>query len=388
MINRERKLIVYLYFILIGLLLPDQLTFSQNLVPNPSFEVPINFDSENQLNWHKLQGSDTPDYFNFSGKSSSETIFAKYTGGADPKTGDGFIGLFCYRVNPQRGIRNVREFVETELLKPLEKDSLYKIELSLLLDGESNIAIKNFGVMFSDVTMQSNKDLKLFKLKPQIEFNSSYLINTHNWITVQSFYKSTGKEKYIILGNFRSDKNTVYKKIVPENQKGKKEKWDLSRTEKASYYYIDDVSVEKVSIRNEIPDSDQVQRTEVPDTFNINKIEVDSAIILNNVFFNFDKYDLLPESYKELDKLYYLMKTNPSIKIRIEGHTDNIGGYQYNLELSLRRVESVARYLISKGISEQRIETAGYAFNYPIASNETEEGRKMNRRVVFKIIEK
>ncbi len=388
MINRERKLIVYLYFILIGLLLPDQLTFSQNLVPNPSFEVPINFDSENQLNWHKLQGSDTPDYFNFSGKSSSETIFAKYTGGADPKTGDGFIGLFCYRVNPQRGIRNVREFVETELLKPLEKDSLYKIELSLLLDGESNIAIKNFGVMFSGVTMQSNKDLKLFKLKPQIEFNSSYLINTHNWITLQSFYKSTGNEKYIILGNFRSDKNTVYKKIVPENQKGKKEKWDLSRTEKASYYYIDDVSVEKVSIRNEIPDSDQVQRTEVPDTFNINKIEVDSAIILNNVFFNFDKYDLLPESYKELDKLYYLMKTNPSIKIRIEGHTDNIGGYQYNLELSLRRVESVARYLISKGISEQRIETAGYAFNYPIASNETEEGRKMNRRVVFKIIEK
>ena len=213
--------------------------------------------------------------------------------------------------------------------------------------------------MFSGVTMQSNKDLKLFKLKPQIEFNSSYLINTHNWITVQSFYKSTGNEKYIILGNFRSDKNTVYKKLFPENQKGKRKKWDLVRNEKASYYYIDDVSVEKVSIRNEIPDSDRIQKTEIPDTFNINKIEIDSAIILKNVFFDFDKYDLLPESYTELDKLYYMMKTNPSIRIRIEGHTDNIGGYQYNLELSLKRVESVAKYLIGKGISEQRIETAG-----------------------------
>ena len=388
MINREGKLIIYLYFIIIGLLFPIQFTFSQNLVPNPSFEENIDFNSDNQPGWHKLQGTDTPDYFNFSRGNSTESIFEKYVGGTDPKTGDGFIGLFCFRVNPQRGIRNVREFVETELLKPLEKDSIYKIEVSLLLDGESNIAIKNFGVLFSGVTMQSNKDLKLFKLKPQIEFNSSYLINTHNWITLQSFYKSTGNEKYIILGNFRSDKNTVYKKTVPVDQKGKRKKWDLVRNEKASYYYIDDVSVEKVSIRNNIPDSDRIQETQIPDTFNINKIEIDSAIILKNVFFDFDKYDLLPESYTELDKLYYLMKTNPSIKIRIEGHTDNIGGYQYNLELSLKRVESVAKYLISKGISEQRIETAGYAYNYPIASNETEEGRKMNRRVVFKIIEK
>jgi outer membrane protein OmpA-like peptidoglycan-associated protein len=97
---------------------------------------------------------------------------------------------------------------------------------------------------------------------------------------------------------------------------------------------------------------------------------------------------LLPGSYTELNKLYYLLNTNPSIKIRIEGHTDNIGNYQFNLNLSLKRVESVAVYLTDKGIIPERIELAGYSFNYPIASNLTEEGRKQNRRVTFKLIKK
>lgn len=386
--NKGENRIIYLSILLTELLFPCSSAFSQNIVPNPSFEEYIDFKSEVRSGWHKVQGTDTPDYFNFGKGSSSETIFNEYIGGTSPKTGEGYVGLFCYRVNLQRGIKNIREFIESPLIRPLEKDSLYKIEISLLLDGESTIAVKNVGILFSDISLQSDKDLDLLSIKPQVEFNASYLDNTDNWITLQSFYKSQGTEKYLVIGNFRTDKKTAVKSMISEKQKGKKQKWDLSRSEKASYYYIDDILIEKISIGNTIPVSEQLTKAEVQDTFKIDEIEIDSAIILENVFFNFDKYDLLPESYKEIDKLYYLMNTNPAIKIRIEGHTDNIGGYQYNLELSVKRVESVARYLMSKGISAQRIEIAGFSYNYPIASNLTEEGRKLNRRVVFKIIEK
>jgi outer membrane protein OmpA-like peptidoglycan-associated protein len=261
------------------------------------------------------------------------------------------------------------------------------VEVSLCLDKESNIAIKNFGILFSNSSLQVNRDLKLLSLEPQIEFNSCYLDSIKSWITLQSFYIAEGFEKYVMIGNFKTDKNTTIRKIRPIVEKGKKRKWDLSSGEKATYYYIDDVVIEKAEITdrlaNIIPDKE-----ELTDTFNIEEIDLDTSIVLENIFFEFNKWDLLPESYNELKKLNHLMNTHPAIRIKLDGHTDNIGSYDFNLRLSLKRVESVAGYLIKNGISPDRIELAGYSYAYPLASNDTEEGRKINRRVEFKIIEK
>ena len=80
------------------------------------------------------------------------------------------------------------------------------------------------------------------------------------------------------------------------------------------------------------------------------------------------------------------MKQNSSIKIEIGGHTDNIGSDEYNKDLSLRRAENVYYYLISKGIDEKRMSYKGYGESQPIATNETEEGRALNRRTEFKIV--
>ncbi len=384
----KKKSLEYIFLLLPALLFYHFSGFSQNMLQNPSFEEPLDFKSENKSGWHKLQSSDTPDYFNFSLENPINNIFDDYLGGTNPKSGNAFVGIFCIRVNPQRNIKDIREFIESPLIEQLEKDSIYKIELSLSLDGESNIAIKNFGILFSEYLMQSSKDLKLLALKPQIEFNSSFLDNSENWITLQAFYKASGNEKFITLGNFRSDRTTTKKRRATVKQKGKRQKWGLSNNEKAAYYYIDDVTVEKVSIQNELELPEALTMQIPQDTFDIEKISIDSAIVLRNVYFDFNKHDLLSESYKELDKLLYLLITNPAIKIRIEGHTDNIGSYQFNLSLSLRRVESVANYLILRGINPHRIELAGFSFNAPIASNETEDGRKLNRRVAFKITEK
>lgn len=356
------------------------------MVPNPSFEDFIDFNKTNKTGWHKVQSSDTPDYFNLNDYSQRK-VFEDYLGGTIPRTGNGFAGIFCYRMHPGRNIKNIREFMETTLTGELEKDSLYRVEVSLCLDKESNIAIKNFGILFSNSSLQVNRDLKLSSLEPQIEFNSCYLDSIKSWITLQSFYRAGGFEKYFMIGNFKSDKNTTTRKIRPIVEKGKRRKWDLSSGEKATYYYIDDVVIEKAEITNRLvfifPDKE-----ELTDTFNIEEINVDTSIVLENIFFEFNKWDLLPESYNELNKLDHLMNTHPAIRIKLDGHTDNIGSYDFNLRLSLKRVESVAGYLIKNGINPDRIELAGYSYAYPLVSNDTEEGRKKNRRVEFKIIEK
>lgn len=114
-------------------------------------------------------------------------------------------------------------------------------------------------------------------------------------------------------------------------------------------------------------------------------LEKGKEFILSNIYFDTDKYDLKPASFTELNKLVEVLKANPQFAIAIHGHTDNVGNKSYNLRLSENRAKAVANYLISKGIAESRITTAGYGNSQPIASNDTEEGRKKNRRVSFTI---
>ncbi len=107
---------------------------------------------------------------------------------------------------------------------------------------------------------------------------------------------------------------------------------------------------------------------------------------MRNIFFDFDSYELLHESYAELNKISEFLKENPNIKIEIGGHTDNVGTQAYNKALSENRAKAVYSYFINQGISSQRLSYKGYYFSVPIANNETEEGRAQNRRTEFKII--
>ena len=112
----------------------------------------------------------------------------------------------------------------------------------------------------------------------------------------------------------------------------------------------------------------------------------DKPFRLNNVYFNFDKTDLLPESNIELDKLYDLIASLKKVKVTIMGHTDSMGTDNYNKVLSENRALSVQAYLIDKGFDPHYIKAIGYGFSKPVQSNATPEGRKMNRRVEFKVL--
>lgn len=114
-------------------------------------------------------------------------------------------------------------------------------------------------------------------------------------------------------------------------------------------------------------------------------IEVGQVFRLNNVFFDFDKWDLRPESYVELDRVVKLLNDNPSMEIELSAHTDSFGSDDYNFKLSDNRAKSCREYLLSKGIDSSRVTSKGYGETQPVAPNDTPENRQLNRRVEFKI---
>lgn len=115
-------------------------------------------------------------------------------------------------------------------------------------------------------------------------------------------------------------------------------------------------------------------------------IEVGQVVRLNNIFFEFGKAELKQESFTELDRVVTLLNDNPSMSIEIAGHTDNVGSDADNLKLSQDRANAVVAYIVSKGIPASRIVAKGYGESVAIADNNTEEGRAVNRRVEFKIV--
>ncbi len=112
-------------------------------------------------------------------------------------------------------------------------------------------------------------------------------------------------------------------------------------------------------------------------------LEVGMTMKLDKIYFERGQPTLVDSSYSELDKVVNVMTENPTMEIELAGHTDNQGDSQKNLELSQARVETVRNYLVSRGIAETRIKGKGYGGSRPIASNASEETRKLNRRVEF-----
>ncbi len=128
--------------------------------------------------------------------------------------------------------------------------------------------------------------------------------------------------------------------------------------------------------------SDSVYHVDIP----LEPIEANAKVILKNVFFDTKKTDLKPESISELDDVVRLMNENPNMKILISGFTDNVGTPADNLKLSTGRAVSVVNYLVAKGLTKTRLSYKGFGETKPIATNETEEGRALNRRTELSVV--
>ena len=102
--------------------------------------------------------------------------------------------------------------------------------------------------------------------------------------------------------------------------------------------------------------------------------------VVKGVRFDYKKWDVKPQFNTNLDNIINILKKTPGLKIRVEGHTDNIGSKKYNLDLSKKRAQAIKDYLVGKGIDQSRITSVGHGLSKPIAGNDTKKGRALNRR--------
>ena len=119
----------------------------------------------------------------------------------------------------------------------------------------------------------------------------------------------------------------------------------------------------------------------------LEKPQVGANTILRNIFFKFDSYELMPQSFVELNQMAVFIKNSAGVKFEIGGHTDNVGNDAYNQQLSEKRAKSVYDYLISQGVGQSQLSFKGYGKQVPIGDNSTAEGREQNRRTELKVVE-
>lgn len=140
--------------------------------------------------------------------------------------------------------------------------------------------------------------------------------------------------------------------------------------------------------KNENVDLNEVtESSTIIQDLSLNPIETGAAVVVNNIFFDFDQAELKTASYSELKRILGMLQSGKIGKIEISGHTDSIGDKVYNEQLSKLRANAVYDYFKANGIDANRMTTIGYGESKPVDSNDTAEGRKKNRRVEFKILE-
>lgn len=345
---------------------------SQNLIKNPSFEsfenCPKylgNFDVD-VTDWSvPTQGS--TDYFN--GCSIAMGTPKNFKGKQPADFGVGYAGMYLYA--PE----DYREYLQAELSKTLVKGKKYRVSFYVSLAELSNVAVKEFGILFSKEKMKiTTKKVLSKKLRYQQQDNdynymeigyTNFYLDTQDWILVNTVFEAKGTEQYMIIGNFKKNNRTRLFKTKKYKGKG-------------AYYYIDMVLVKTL-------DSSRIADiTEDYEKLDAN-FELDKTHLFKNVLFEFNKFQLLEPAKKEMQRMYGYLNSNMSLKIAIKGHTDAVGNDVYNQELSLKRAKVVADYLLTLGLHKTRVSWMGYGGKTPVASNTTIKGRQENRRVEFVI---
>lgn len=365
-----------------------------NYVPNPGFEqTKREYCVWNQsgrdymadiLHWDSPNEA-TPDILSLRVDRSCWANPRKHSGGKQgPRNGDNMAGIKTYGLGGTETFWH--EYLMVKLDSALLPGERYYAEFYANRSVASAMASNNLGMYFSDTAVVTRDRMPLF-FTPQVNSEKVVKSRWNMWQKVSGVFEADSEKNYLLIGNFYHDDVTETEKF-PEGQRG-------------AYYYIDDVYVRRAKPGEELtprpresvaPKPKRVlKREEIASTKEVKLDSIDfrvgNTIRLENIFFEFDKARLLPESKKELKKLHDTMHDYPHLKIEISGHTDNVGSDSYNLKLSEERAKAVADYLLNEKVSEQRITYRGYGSAKPVASNESETGRAMNRRVEFTILE-
>ncbi|MFT5511990.1 MAG: OOP family OmpA-OmpF porin [Bacteroidia bacterium] len=291
----------------------------------------------------------------------------------DCKSGTGCVGFRVYSL-----VKDI-EYLQNKLVKPLKRDSLYCFSIYVKLANQCAYTSNGLGVHFSKKPVRNVNDV--IRDQPALLLNESYLPYKTKWMMLQCRYRAHGGEKYITIGSFKALNKIA---LTP-----------VSGYSAEAYYIMDDVCLIPISDSvdckcnlDDVPASEKVfdTATTIKEVSNADTLKIGDRFVLDNVYFDVDKFDLLPESIVSLGKLLSFLNKHPEMKVEIGGHTSSAGGYEHNVELSENRAKSVKRFLVVQGIDPHRIKTGGYGPDEPIDTNDTSAGRAKNRRVEVKVL--
>ncbi len=352
-------------------LFASAVTAQSNIVPNPGFEKY----ASQPLGW-TYKGAvfgEVVKYW-FSATTASPDIYGpgvrvpvdwaeKGFGKEKPRSGKNMAGLTVWGCT--NGKPHCREFIEIQMAEPLVVGQTYYVEFWVMPLARS-LFINQIGAYFSVGEIKRTTD-ELLVREAQVRADKVVRATKGQWAKVSGYFQAKYEAEFILIGNFTEDNLTQ-----TEEPPGVPEPFNYA------YYYVDDVLVKKSPPFLPVPVK--------PDDLSLVKLEKGKTIQLKNIYFEFDKDELMPRSTVELNKLLKIMRDHPKLSIEIVGHTDSYGNDAYNLDLSKRRAQSVINFLTQNKISATRLKARGEGENNPVAGNNTDEGRAQNRRVEFIVL--
>ena len=341
----------------------------RNIVPNPGFELysgpPIGwfYKGDHYTQVMKYWSAPTiasPDVFG--PRVRVPQLWAdKGFGEKAARSGHSMTGITVYGCD--EGKPHCREYIQIQLAEPLVVGQNYQAEVWVSHLPKS-LHANNLGFYFADTKISEITDGPL-NFEPQVYAKEVLDASTSAWVKVAGKFKAETEADYVIIGNFFPDSLTTVNAPCTDHLK-------------FAYYYLDDVLIKKLPPILPIPVA--------PDDLTKVVLEEGKTVRLKNIFFEFDKAELLPRSFVELRKLLKIMRENPMLNIEIQGHTDSKGDDTYNLSLSEKRAAAVVDFLNRNGIEKERTAYKGFGSQQPIADNANADGRQQNRRVEFLIL--
>ncbi len=372
--------------------------FAQNLVMNPSFEMPNDPTvpiTAGEFNVSRAKGWSMPTKSQATLYSSIPTIATlnramskwKFTA----KEGDNVVGITTYGVMASDTKKELREYVQGTLNEPLTIGKKYYVTYNVHFHCEGT---NNIGIYFSTKQLKTDSAYRL-PVYPQI--NQKKVVNyKKDWTEVRDSFIAREAYTHFTVGNFFTNLETTiesnklnYHKAYLDNIVIE-EQQDTKNASKLLDMLVENTPSSTptnttTTTPNNANDPSTPSVSDVKSS-NIPTVLKGEILVLDKVWFQFNASALQTESSAQLNKLVLLMQKRPNMKILVKGHTSSEGGDDYNMKLSETRSLSVKQYLISQGIVGERIAYKGLGETQPVATNDTEDGRQRNRRVEFEIM--
>lgn len=365
------------------------LLLAQNLVINPGFEElregsevpPCQFTykeehiNERLVGWNTFLGL-TPDLATY----REETEDCPFPA---PRSGNRMLGFIHFHPAEESGWpADYHEFFQGSLSWPLLPGKEYELSFWIsrqdvapyrhLIRYAGNkprfiplpVAANNLGVLFLTGPARPGEDfansIRQFHYRPHFNIDTIVGSQAGQWIRISATFTAPNAARYFVIGNFFSDAGTkTTEPFLPELEYPK-----FTKLARVAYYCIDEVYIGPPRPAGLEASLDEGGRY----TFRAVTFATGSDV-------------LQPSSFAELDALAEYLRAHPGKKVRIEGHTDDVGNAAANQELSERRARSVGAYLVQSGIDPARLSFKGFGESDPLAPNDSPENRRKNRRV-------